>query len=148
MSDYQAKIRSKGLEATGCTEEVARGMYATLGGYSMAVVEVKHVKHATDAEGKHTVELTIETFEPAQDDKMANHLRELARGLYRQRPEVQGQETLEGTAGDGPGLEDIIGQGDALIERDEDGNPVGVWSDDDETDAGPSNVVAAEFSAK
>ncbi len=132
--DYMAKVRSKGLDATGVTENIARSMFSTLGGHTMAIIELKHVKQSTDAEGKHSVELVITTLEPATDDRTANHLRELARGLYRTRPEVEGQEVLKGVESGEPAVEDIVTQGDALIERDEDGNPVGVWDADvDET---------------
>lgn len=133
MTDYVARIRSKGLDATGVTEDVARQMYATLGSHTMMVVEVQHVRHSDDAEGKHSVELVITTAEPAQDEKMNNHLRELARGLYRRRPAVEGQEVLTGVGDDGPGLDDTISAGESLLERDDDGNVVGVWDGDTES---------------
>lgn len=141
MAQFVAKIRSKGLDATGVTEDVARQMYATLGAHTMMVVEVQHVKHSDDADGQHSVELVITTAEPAQDERMENHLRELARGMYRTRPEVQGQEVLAGVV-DGPGLADTITEGAALLDRDENGDVVGIW--DGDTEEEPSNVV--EFS--
>jgi hypothetical protein len=57
MSDTTAKIRAKGLDATGVTETIASQMYTRKGSHYMAIVEIK----VDETPGEHE-------YEPGPDD--------------------------------------------------------------------------------
>jgi hypothetical protein len=76
-NDYTAKVRTKGLDNTGVTEDIAKSMYHSPGRRTMAVVELKHARQINDDETGRKVELTIEQIYPAQDDILDEHLRQL-----------------------------------------------------------------------
>ncbi len=127
-----AKIRARGADGTGITDEVAKAMFLNMGGTTIAIVELEHVRQINESSGDHKVELTIGFIEPATSDRMEDVLRTLARGTYRSR---SGQ-VLPGTEDGGEvGVDDALTQAEALIERGEDGRPTGVWDGDTETDA-------------
>ena len=110
MSDTTAKIRSKGLDTTGITEDVATEMFARVGSHYMAIVDLQVVdRHGPDVKGKRGVELVIDTIEPALDDQLAEHLRELNRTLYYNR----GLQGHTGTTTDGQErtVEDVLSSG-------------------------------------
>lgn len=82
MTDTTAKIRAKGLESTGVTEEIASEMYAHKGRHYMAIVEFKVEERHEKADGAKKVDLVLTQVEPATDEDLAEHLRELTRTLY------------------------------------------------------------------
>lgn len=67
----------------------------------MFVVEAIHDTVVTDAEGKQQVTLRITAVEPVPSE-LEDKIREFQRALYRNRPDVLGQEVLKGTASIGP----------------------------------------------
>jgi len=109
VPDTTAKIRSKGLDSTGVTEEVAAQMYNSLGRYTMAIVELKHEDHGKNAEGKRRVELVITMVEPALDSTTEDHLRELTRVLdYNRRLQSPDQELPIDRDANEPTVEGVI----------------------------------------
>lgn len=117
---YTAQINRKCLDATGVTEDHARAMGSTLGSSTMLIVEARHLTATVDAEGNQSVSLALTGVEPVPAE-LEDKVREFQRALYRQRPEVLGQETLKGTA-DGPTPDAALGElEDAADEWD--GNP-------------------------
>lgn len=84
MPEYTAKIRAKGLDGTGVTEDVAREMYAHKGRYYMAVVEVEVVERH---DGDHyRTDLVIKQFEPAaHGGDVDAHLRGVTAAAYQNR---------------------------------------------------------------
>lgn len=137
---FNAKVKGKGTDNTGYTEDHARAAAASLGGHTLAIVDLRAHTKVTDEDGNETVMLAIDQLEPVPPS-MEDDVRELMRALYRQRPEVQGQEVLKGTA-DGPNPEDALGQTMSHVERGEDGEPDGIWdgNPDSEPPAGLSAV--------
>lgn len=111
MTDTTAKIRAKGLDATGVTEEIASQMHSNKGGNYMAIVELRVDETHDKADGTHKVDLIITQVEPATDHHLEEHLRELTRTLYYNRglrdPE---QPTLDG-AGPERTTEDVLAAG-------------------------------------
>lgn len=105
---YRARLKAKGMDTTGVTEDHARAMAAHLGGHTMLIVEVTHDSVTTDAEGNQQVTLRATGVEPVPAE-LEDKVREFQRALYRQRPEVLGQETLKGTA-DGPTPDAALGE--------------------------------------
>lgn len=101
---YTAHINRKGLDTTGVTEDHVRSMVSRLGNSTMLVVEAKHEAFSTDAEGNISLTLVLTNVEPVPAGDLEDRVREFQRALYRQRPEVQGQEVLKG-ANDGPTME-------------------------------------------
>lgn len=97
---YRAKINAKGLDNTGVTEDHARDMAKRLGSHHLLIIDARAAKVVIDEEGNQQVILIIGQVEhvPAEHD---DTVREFMRSLYRARPEIQGQEVLKGTAGDG-----------------------------------------------
>lgn len=85
MTDTTAKIRAKGLDATGVTEDIATDMYTHKGRHYMAIVELKVEERHEKADGTKKVDLVLTQVEPAMDDDLAEHLRELTRTLYYNR---------------------------------------------------------------
>lgn len=82
MPDITASIRRKGLETTGVTEELASKMFHNVGGYYMAIVELKVKQpHGPDDEGQCKVDLVLTQVEPATSESLDAHLRELTRTL-------------------------------------------------------------------
>lgn len=122
---YRAKINAKGLDTTGVTEEHARSMAANLGSHHLFVVEGRAVTVVTDEEGNQQVAVVltqVELVPRAQEDVV----REFIRALYRSRPEQRGQEALTGVL-EGPTVTEAAAALSAQVERDEDGEPAGVW---------------------
>jgi hypothetical protein len=89
--DYVAKIRAKGCANTGITEEIARELHARPGRRIMAIVELKVVERHEKAEGQNRVDLVIEQVEPAMDQILDDHLRELTRTIYQNRVLLRGR---------------------------------------------------------
>lgn len=144
MSDTTAKIRGKGLEHTGVTEEHAEKMYANIGGYYKGIVELKVVRHSVDDDGKRTVELAIDAIEIADGHQMDEHLRQLSRAIHYERGlAVNGGDQLPIEGHDEPTVEQVRAAGAALEHLPEDA----AHPDDDDQDDSDEPVVekAAEL---
>jgi hypothetical protein len=83
--DYVAKIRAKGCANTGITEDLARELHARPGRRIMAIVELKVEERHEKAEGQNRVDLVIEQVEPATEQILEDHLRELTRTKHQNR---------------------------------------------------------------
>lgn len=141
-SDYTAKIRAKGLSSTGVTEDLAKTFYHQLGSHHLFIVEGRVDRRTENGDGTHTSELILTQVEPSTAAFVDDHLRELMRAMYRNRALAEGAipETM-----DGPDVRDVVkGSGEAIMERDEQGNPDRLW--DGNTDgtegAAPSGSCA------
>jgi len=100
MSDTHAKIRAKGLDATGVTEDLADQMYRSKGAHYMAIVEIRVDETHENAEGKRKVDLILTQVEPSTSPTLDDHLRELTRTLYYNRQTAAGaQPVLETSDG-------------------------------------------------
>lgn len=109
MTDTTAKVRAKGLDSTGVTEDIASTLYANKGKRVMAIVELHAVERHEKADGTRRVDLVLEQVEPATDDTLAEHLRELTRTLYQNRALTGGQLAIDDTLV--PDLKDAIAAG-------------------------------------
>ncbi|HEY1117705.1 MAG TPA: hypothetical protein VGE43_08370 [Acidimicrobiales bacterium] len=85
MTDTTAKIRAKGCDATGLTEDIASDMYRNKGRRYMAIVELKVEETHEKADGNRKVDLVMTMVEPAEDSNLDEHLRELTRTLHFNR---------------------------------------------------------------
>lgn len=129
--DYVAKIRAKGLDSTGVTEELAKSLYHQLGSHHLLVVEARVERRTENGDGTHTVELVLTQVEPSTATFVDDHLRELMRGMYRNRQLADG--AIPDLA-DGPDLRDVVkGSGEAVLHRDDAGQADRLW--DGNTDA-------------
>lgn len=142
MPDYIARLRAKGLDSTGVTEDLAKQYFSTLGSHHMAVVEFRVEDRKENADGKHTVDLILTQVEPSSAAFLDDHLRELTRAMYRQRMTAEGTPLLPGTD-DGRQLQDVVKAGEGVIVRDDSGNPDGVW--DGNTDDGMPSEGSCAF---
>lgn len=112
MTDTTAKIRGKGLDATGITEEIASDLFNRVGTHLMAIVDLQVVdRHGPDVKGKRGVELIIDGIEPATDDTLAEHLRELTRTVYLNRQHHGAQLSIDDALDDEPTVEGVIAAG-------------------------------------
>jgi hypothetical protein len=136
-----AKVRAKGLAATGVTEDLAAQMFNTKGSRYLAIVELKVDEVHEKSDGDRRVDLVIEELEPVVDGKLNGaldeHVRTIWKALYENRLRAgsgpDDQLPLDPDDGPAPKVADIIAREDALIEKDADGEPVGIW--DGDTDA-------------
>lgn len=110
MTDTTASVNAKGLDATGFTEEIAGDLFNKVGTHIMAIVDLQVVdKHGPNVKGKRKVVLSIDGIEPAVDDNLAEHLRELTRTLYFNRQTSEDQPTLDESTE--PDLETVLAAG-------------------------------------
>lgn len=107
--DTIAKIRAKGLDSTGVTEEIAGQMYRSKGATYLAIVEVKVAELHEKSDGQRRVDLTLEMVEPVLDGNLEDHLRELTRVLYRNRAQDDGQMAIDESLA--PSVEDVLAAG-------------------------------------
>lgn len=137
-----AKVRQRGLDGTGVTEDVARALFGAVGSGNArwAIVELEPVRQINEASGDHKVECTLGIVEVAEPGSRAHDiLGELARALYRDRRVKDGE--IEGTGESGErATDDVLTEGSALIERDAEGKPTGTWAGDVD-DAGEALVA-------
>lgn len=122
MSDTTAKIRAKGLQSTGVTEDLARRMYAN-GGHYLAIVDLKVARTIENLdEGTDAVELVIDAIEPVVDGKLdgtlVDHVRNIQAALYRNRKlHEEGEELPLGDQdGPTPSVKDVLAQGVGLLD--------------------------------
>lgn len=110
MTDTTAKIRAKGLDTTGLTEADASELFNKVGTHIMAIVDLQVVdRHGPNVKGKRGVELVIDKLEPAFDENLAEHLRELNRTLYFNRK--VDQEGPQLGSGDERTVDDVLSAG-------------------------------------
>jgi hypothetical protein len=128
--DTTAKIRAKGLNATGVTEDIATRLADAEHGSLIAVVELKVEEVHKKVDGERRVDLIITTLEPATDKIGEDHLREFQRALYYNRAVDEQQPTLDD--GPEPTVSEVLGRGASLLERDdESGEVTGLWDGHD-----------------
>jgi hypothetical protein len=110
MTDTTAKIRSKGLEGTGFTEDLAASLFTRVGHSLKAIIELQVVdKHGPNLKGQRGIELVITQIEVASDSILEEHLREITYALYTNR-DLQGH-TGTTTAGQERTVADVISSG-------------------------------------
>lgn len=110
MTDYTAQIKSKGLDATGVTEDVVRGLYSKLGSHVMLICEARIDARSDGTDGSHKVQLSLTQVEPATDSNLDDHLRELTRTLHYNRQLDAGQPTLDANENE-PNVTDVLAAG-------------------------------------
>ncbi|MDP9820408.1 hypothetical protein [Nocardioides massiliensis] len=140
MSDTTAKIRAKGLNATGITDDMATRFADQESGHLIAVVELEVAavsKNVTS--GDRAVDLVITHIEPATTTLAEDHLREFQRALFYNRKVDDNGDQLPLDGGDEPTVEQVRGHGAALVEHDESGEVIGLW-DGRHPDADPDDV--------
>lgn len=107
-NDYTAKIRAKGLDSTGITEQIAAEMYRNKGRRYMGIVELVVDETHEKADGTRKVDLILSLVEPAIDDHMAEYLRELTRVTYRNRQQADGQLAIDDSLRDEPTVAQVL----------------------------------------
>lgn len=110
-SDYTAKIRAKGLDATGVTEQLAAEMYRNKGRHYMVIAEVKVDETHEKADGNRKVDLVLTLVEPATDSALEEHLRELTRVGYLNRQQSDGQLAIDQSLGAERTVADVLSSG-------------------------------------
>lgn len=115
-----AKIRAKGLDATGVTEEIARRIADAEAGTLMCVVEIDYAEVHKPKGGDRRVDFVIRTVEPAPNQATEDHLRELTRSFYYERQLISpdGQLTIETREDLEPTVLDVVAAGKALTAHD------------------------------
>ena len=110
-SDYTAKIRAKGLDATGVTEQLAGEMYRNKGRHYLGIVEMKVDETHEKADGTRKVDLILTQVEPATDSALEEHLRELTRVGYLNRQKADGQMAIDDSLGSERTVADVLASG-------------------------------------
>lgn len=131
--DYNAKMNAKGLEKS-VSEEQARHMALHQGSTYLFIVQAHAGPKVVDEDGSEKVSLIPDLVELIPEDH-AERLRVYQRALYLARPDQFGQEAFE-TGKDEPSLDAAAADVDALVERDEEGEPTGIWEPDVEPSGG------------
>lgn len=142
MTDTTARIKAKGLDSTGVTEQVARSYFDRLGSHHLAIVEYSVDSRSVDADGHQQVQLVLTAVEPVVDGdldgQLDDHVRTIQKALYRNRKLAEGDDTPLPLDSDGPEprVKDVLAQGIALLDTDQTGETV-LW--DGNTDAGAAD---------
>ncbi|UIU47019.1 hypothetical protein [Microcystis phage MinS1] len=108
------KLKGKGTDGTGVTEDLARQMCTHKGRRYMAVVEVMVDVIHDSSSGQKTADLSIEQFWPAVDTNLDDHLRELTRTLHQNKALADEHDTpIDNLDVDGPtpDLATVLAQG-------------------------------------
>lgn len=113
-SDYTAKIRAKGLDTTGVTEQLASEMYRNRGRHYIAIVELKVDETHEKADGTRKVDLILTQVEPATTTDLEEHLRELTRVGYLNRQKVDGQMAIDESLGQERTVADVLASGKSM----------------------------------
>lgn len=134
MTDTTAQIKGKGLDSTGVTEEVARSYFDHLGSHHIAIVEYRVDSRSVDADGKQKVQLSLTQVEPVIDGDLNGRVVDVVRNIQRALWRNRGEDVpLEGIDGDNePTVAEVQAAAEALVERDESGEVVGLWDGDTE----------------
>lgn len=110
MTDTTAKIRSKGLDGTGFTEDLAASLFTRVGHHLKAIIELQVVdKHGPNLDGKRGIELVITHIEVADDPTLDEHLGDISQALYTNR-KLDGH-TGTTTAGQERTVADVLSSG-------------------------------------
>lgn len=143
-NEYAAKIRSKGLDNTGVTEDVAKDMFNTLGRSTLAIVELEHKRKIDDDDTGRTVELVVRLIEPSTSETLDAHLRELMRTMHQNRVLTAEDQQLQIETMDDlePTVEGVIAAGQVHISETDDELP----NPDDEADetTEPTEATASD----
>ena len=110
MTDYTAKIRAKGLAATGVTEDHIREMYAAKGSRRWIVASVKVDETHEKADGDRKVDLIIDELEVAPEIA-EEHVRELIRSFYYERQVASDEQQLRLDDDIEPKVADVLEHG-------------------------------------
>lgn len=154
---FNSKMNPKGLE-NSVSEEQAGQMAHRQGSRYLFIVEAHVGSKVVDEDGSETVSLVPDLVELVPADQ-EGRTRDFMRALYLNRPDQFGQAAFEDAAA-GPPLDSAAAALDAVVERDDAGQPTGVWDGDPDAPAdlptppedeatpadGDENVVA--FSGK
>lgn len=123
---HNASLASKGLEKS-ISEDQARAMCNTQGRHSVLIVDARHATLTTNEDGTQRITLIADQVELIPDEHTAR-VRAFMRALYLARPEQYGQEPFDTAGDDEPNLATAAADVDALVEKDEDGEPTGIWT--------------------
>lgn len=110
-ADYTAKIRAKGLDATGVTEQLAAEMFRNKGRHYIAIVELRVDETHEKADGARKVDLVLTQVEPASSVDLEEHLRELTRVGYLNRQRADGQLAIDESLGSERTVADVLASG-------------------------------------
>lgn len=113
-ADYTAKIRAKGLDATGVTEQLAGEMFRNKGRHYMAIVELRVDETHEKADGARKVDLILTQVEPATSTDLEEHLRELTRVGYLNRQQSDGQLAIDASLGQERTVADVMASGKSM----------------------------------
>ncbi len=114
MTDTHGNIQSKGLDGTGITEEIVGDHFNRVGAHMMAIVDLQVVdKAGPNLKGKRKVTYVIDGIEPATDEDLAEHLRELQRTVYLNRQHSGAQRAIGEELDDEPTVEGVVAAGAA-----------------------------------
>jgi len=131
-----AKIRAKGLSATGMTEDLATKLYHQPGGRIMAIVELKVDETHEKADGDQKVDFVITELEPVVDGQLNGQVdeavRRIHRALYMNRQLAEGGDAQLDLENDEPTVPEVLAAAAALVETDEAGEVTGLWDGDTE----------------
>lgn len=110
MTETTAKIRAKGTDGTGFTEDLAASLFNRVGHTVKAIVELEVVdKHGPNLEGKRKVDMVITSIEVATDSIVDEHLGEISNAIYVNR-DLQGH-TGTTTQGQERTVADVVASG-------------------------------------
>lgn len=123
-NEYTAKVRAKGLDNTGVTEDIAKAMFNTLGHTTLAIVEFEHKRKIDDDTGRQ-VELVMKMVEPSTSPTLDAHLRELTRTMHQNRVLTDEDAQLQIDTMDDlePTVEGVIAAGQAHVAHTDDELP-------------------------
>lgn len=95
--DYSARLKAKGLDGTGVTEDVAKAMSRTLGKHTILIVEVKHDELVQKADGGRQVKLAATHVQVVTEAQEPVLRRLMAARHHETDPVANGQGVLTGT---------------------------------------------------
>jgi hypothetical protein len=138
MTDTKGNIRARKLGNTGITEDILRRVADAKGGHVLAIVELKaETIHEQVVGDDRLVDFVIDTIEPVVDGKLNgrldDHVRGIQRALFRNRKSTEGHDTPLPIEESEPAMSDVLAEGAALFDQDEDGEPV-LWDGDTDDD--------------
>lgn len=133
MSDDKGNIRARKLGNTGITEDILKRIADARGGHILAIVELKAdtIHEQVDGDDR-LVDFLIDTIEPVVDGNLNGRgvdlVRNIQQALYRSRKlsenaaagdaELAFDDEADGPA---PKVDQILAEGDAIVDVDEEG---------------------------